>query len=172
MGVEILRVHKFAPMALWWGIVATQNWLGLGFLSLSKEDHRCGRGETSFLSPSMPGFDPRSGQFSWFRFFRGFSSIVRQMLGKLGPQPSADIIGHYNHRNYSSGRQWSLMLTRPKCLIYCIYLPQGKTPVLIWPLKQSGQKDLRNISSLSPPPGIEPRQLSYMMHNIMLLFHN
>ena len=31
------------------------------------------------LSRSGPGFDPRSGQVSWVRFFRGFSSPVRQM---------------------------------------------------------------------------------------------
>ena len=33
----------------------------------------------------MPGLDPRSGQVSWVRFFRGFSSPVRQMSGSFRP---------------------------------------------------------------------------------------
>ena len=36
-------------------------------------DHRCGRG----ITPNRPGLDSRSGQFSWLRFFPGFSSTVR-----------------------------------------------------------------------------------------------
>ena len=35
------------------------------------------------LTRSGPGFDPRSGHVSWVRFFRGFSSPVRQMSGNL-----------------------------------------------------------------------------------------
>ena len=48
--------------------------------------HRCG------ASGSGPGFDPRSGQVSWVRFFRGFSSPVRQMLGNFRPPTSPSII--------------------------------------------------------------------------------
>ena len=67
------------------------------------------------LSRSGPGFDPRSGQVSWVRFFRGFSSLVRQMSGSSRPPRSPNIIWpslssiiiHY-------GRQWPEMLTRPK----------------------------------------------------------
>ena len=33
----------------------------------------------------VPGFDPLSGQVSWVRFFRGFSSPVRQMSGNFRP---------------------------------------------------------------------------------------
>ena len=62
-----------------------------------------------------PGFDPRSGQVSWVRFFRGFSSPVRQISGSFRPRWSPNIIWpslssiliHY-------GRQWPEMLTRPK----------------------------------------------------------
>ena len=44
------------------------------------------------LSRSGPGFDPRSGQVSWVRFFRGFSSPVRQMSGNFRPPRSPNII--------------------------------------------------------------------------------
>ena len=44
------------------------------------------------LSCSAPGFDPRSGQVSWVRFFRGFSSPVRQMSGSFRPTRSPYII--------------------------------------------------------------------------------
>ena len=44
------------------------------------------------LSRSGPGFDPRSGQVSQVRFFRGFSSPVRQMSGSFRPTRSPNII--------------------------------------------------------------------------------
>ena len=44
------------------------------------------------LSRSGPGFDPRSGQVSWVRFFRGFSSPVRQMSWNFRPPRSPSII--------------------------------------------------------------------------------
>ena len=44
------------------------------------------------LSRSGPWFDPRSGQFSQVRFFRGFSSSVRQMSGSFRPRRSPNII--------------------------------------------------------------------------------
>ena len=68
------------------------------------------------LSRSRPGFDPRSGQVSWVRFFWGLSSPVRQMSGSFRPPRSPNIIWpslswwliiHY-------GRQWPEMLTCPK----------------------------------------------------------
>ena len=70
------------------------------------------------LTRSGPGFDPRSGQVSWVRFFRGFSSPVRQMSVSFRPPRSPNIIW----RSLSSwliihyGRQWPEMLTRPKTL--------------------------------------------------------
>ena len=74
------------------------------------------------LSRSRHGFDPRSGQVSWMRCFRGFSSPVRLMSGNFRPPRSPNIIWpslspitiHY-------GRQWPEMLTRPK------------TSNIIWP---------------------------------------
>ena len=71
--------------------------------------------ENSGSSRSGPGFDSRSGQVSWVRFFRGFSSPVRQMSGSFRPPRSPNIIWpslssiiiHY-------GRQWPEMLTSPK----------------------------------------------------------
>ena len=44
------------------------------------------------LSRSGPGFDPQSGQVSWVRFFRGFSSPVRQLSGNFRPSRSSNII--------------------------------------------------------------------------------
>ena len=38
---------------------------------LCTNNHRHGRGVTSLLSSRGPGFDPRSGQFSWLRFLPG-----------------------------------------------------------------------------------------------------
>ena len=68
------------------------------------------------LSRSGSGFDPRLGQVSLVRFFRSFSSPVRQMSGSfrpprspniICPSLSSSIIIHY-------GRQWPDMLTHPK----------------------------------------------------------
>ena len=90
----------------------------------NQRHHRCGwevspplwaRWWHTRLSRSGPGFDLRSGQVSWVRFFRGFSSSVRQMSGSFRPPRSpnitwpslSSIIIHY-------GRQWPEMLTRPK----------------------------------------------------------
>ena len=62
------------------------------------------------------GFDPRLGQVFWVRFFRGFSSTVRQMSGSfrpprsptiIWPSFSSSIIIHY-------GRQSPEILTCPK----------------------------------------------------------
>ena len=44
------------------------------------------------------GFDPRSGQVSWVRFFRGFSSLVRQMSESFRPPRS---FGHHHHHHSS-----------------------------------------------------------------------
>ena len=41
---------------------------------------------------SRPWFDPRSGQVSWVKFFRGFSSPVKQMSGSFRPRSSPNII--------------------------------------------------------------------------------
>ena len=67
------------------------------------------------LSRSGPGFDPRSWQISWVRFFWGFFSPVRQMSGSfrpprspniIWPSLSSSIIIHYGH-------QWPEMLMCP-----------------------------------------------------------
>ena len=61
----------------------------------------------------------RSGQVSWVRFFRGFSSPVRQMSGSFRPPRSPNIVWPSLspiHIHY--GRQWPEMLMRPKNLIY------------------------------------------------------
>ena len=44
------------------------------------------------LSRSGPRFNPRSGQVSWVRFFRGFSSPIRRMSGSFRPTRSPNII--------------------------------------------------------------------------------
>ena len=49
------------------------------------------------LSRSGPGFDPWSGQVSWVRFFRGFSSPVGQMSERFRPQGPRISFGHHNH---------------------------------------------------------------------------
>ena len=64
---------------------------------------------------SGPGFDPRSGQVSWVRFFRGFSSTGRQMSGSFRSPRSPNIIWpslSYIFIHY--GCQWPEMLTLPK----------------------------------------------------------
>ena len=68
------------------------------------------------LSRSGPGFYPRSGQVSWVRFFRGFSSPVRQMSGSFRPPRSPNIIwpSLLSSIIIRYGRQWPEMLTRPK----------------------------------------------------------
>ena len=53
------------------------------------------------LSRSGPGFDPRSGQVSWVKFFRGFSSPVSQMLGSFRPQGPRISFGHHYHHHSS-----------------------------------------------------------------------
>ena len=86
-------------------------------------------GQHAHLSRSGPRFDPRSGQVSWVRFFRGFSSPVRQMSGSFRPPrspnitwpPLSSIISHY-------GRQWPEMLMRPKTSNIHIYLQKEVIP--------------------------------------------
>ena len=85
------------------------------------------RWQHACLLRSGPGFDPRSGQVSWVRFFRGFSSPVRQMSGSFRPPRSPNIIWpslsssliiHYGH-------QWPEMLTHPKFLNIHTYIALG-----------------------------------------------
>ena len=74
------------------------------------------RRQHAHLSCSGPGFDTRSEQVSWVWFFRGFSSLVRQISGNFRPQGPRISFGH--HYPYGViihyGRQWPEMLTRPK----------------------------------------------------------
>ena len=53
------------------------------------------------LSRSGPGFDPRSGQVSWVRFFLGFSSPVRQISGNFRPPRSPNIISFGRRHHHS-----------------------------------------------------------------------
>ena len=79
--------------------------------------HRCGQTVACVPITQRAGVRSRSGQVSWVRFFRGFSSPVRQMSGSFRPPRSANIIWpslsssiiiiHY-------WRQWPEMLTRRK----------------------------------------------------------
>ena len=56
---------------------------------------------TSFLSPSGPGFDPPSDQFSWLKIFLGFflncKMNVWKNLGPIHPWISMIIIIIKNH---------------------------------------------------------------------------
>ena len=54
--------------------------------------HRWDKQQHARLSRSRPKFDPRPGQVSWVRFFRDFSSPVRQMSGSIRPPRSPNII--------------------------------------------------------------------------------
>ena len=57
----------------------------------------------------------RSGQISSVRFFRGFSSPVRQMSGSFRPPRSPNIIWpSWSSILIHYGRQWPELLTRPK----------------------------------------------------------
>ena len=62
------------------------------------------------LSRSGPGFDPRSGQVSWVRFFRCFSSPVRQMSGSFRPQGPRISFGHhyFHHRSLRAPMTWDV----------------------------------------------------------------
>ena len=85
------------------------------------------------LSRSGSRFDPRLGQVSWVRFFRGFSSPVKQILGSFRPPRSPNIIWpslsssliiHY-------GCQWPEMLMRPTTLnVHVGYQPRVNK--IIW----------------------------------------
>ena len=89
-----------------------------------------GRRQHARLSRSGPGFDPRSGQVSWVRIFRSFSSPVRQMSGSFGPPRSPNIIWPSLSSSHTIhyGRQWPEMLTRPKTLnIYTYIITYGST---------------------------------------------
>ena len=64
------------------------------------------------------GSIPSQVNFPGWGFFWGFSSTIRQMSGKLGPQTSLEIIGHHNHKKIIHyERQWPEMLTCSKTKI-------------------------------------------------------
>ena len=67
-----------------------------------------------------PGSIPDRVNFPDWGFFRCFSSTVRQISGKLRPQPSPVIIDHHHKKIVHYGRQWAKMLTRPKTQIIII----------------------------------------------------
>ena len=63
-----------------------------------------------------PGSIPSQVSFPGWGFFQGFSSTVRQMLGKLRPHPSPNIIGHHNHKkSFLAGDNvlWSRRALKP-----------------------------------------------------------
>ena len=64
----------------------------LGLLNRWHKKFQNFRRQHACLSRSGPGFGPRSGQVSWVRFFRSFSSPVRQMSGSFRPTRSLNII--------------------------------------------------------------------------------
>ena len=91
-------------------------WMNENMKWHEERDHRCGQGVTS-LPLTFPGFDPGRVSFPCWGF-RGFSSTVRQMSGKLRPHPSPDIIGYHNHQKSLFTDTIDLdMLTRPKTQI-------------------------------------------------------
>ena len=55
--------------------------------------HRCGiGGNMRACHAAGPGSIPDRDKFSWVRFFRGFSSPIRQMSGNFRPTRSSNII--------------------------------------------------------------------------------
>ena len=66
------------------------------------------------LSRSGPGFDPWSGQVSWVRFFRGFSSPVRQISGSFRPPKSPNI-------NWPSLSSFHILLVRMNGCVDGVY---------------------------------------------------
>ena len=78
------------------------------------------------LSRSGHGFDHRSGQVSWVRFFQGFSSPVRQMSGSFRSQgPRISFGHHYNPPSFITGandlRCWRAL--KPEIYIHTQYRP-------------------------------------------------
>ena len=88
--------------------------------SLEKSSPLWARRQHARLSRSGPGFDPRSGQVSWVRFFSGFflTCKIHNMSGSFRPTRSPNIIwpslSSSNIIHY--GRQCPEMFTRPKTL--------------------------------------------------------
>ena len=86
--------------------------------------HSCGPGGSMRAYHTAGSrFDPRSGQVSWVRFFRGFSSPIRQMSGSFRPQRPWISFGHHYHRSsFIMGarelRSWRAL----KPQIYILYL--------------------------------------------------
>ena len=85
-------------------------------VTLSFTVHCCGPGGSMRACHAADPDSYPSGQVSWVRFFRGFSSSVRKMSGSfrpprfpniIWPSLSSSIIIHY-------GRKWPAMLPRPK----------------------------------------------------------
>ena len=109
------------------------------------------------LSRSGPGFDPRSGQVFWVRFFRGFSSPVRQMSGNFRPPRSPNII-------WPSSSSFHIRLVgMTECVlgVYCLscLCSLGGGPgigLITHPgrpsMSLSGQKSMSVIHSLIPSP--------------------
>ena len=89
------------------------------------------------LSHSGPGFDPRSGQVSWVRFFRGFSSHVRQMSGNFRPPRSPNIIWPSSSFHLRLVRMTECMLGVSVCLVCIVFhvcAVSKAAPALGWSL--------------------------------------
>ena len=85
------------------------------------------------LSRSGPGFESRSGQVSWVRFFRGFSSPVRQMSGNFRPRIS---FSHHNHHFIFVLLEWLIVCL--VCIFFHVCAVSEVAPALSWSLILGG----------------------------------
>ena len=109
------------------------------------------------LSRSGAGLDPRSGQVSWVRFFRGFSSLVIQMSGNFKLPRSPNII-------WPSSSSFHISLVgMTECVfgVYCLSCScclSGDSGIKLIPhqgkpfMSFCGQKSMYMIHSLIPFP--------------------
>ena len=121
------------------------------------------------LSCSGPGFDPRSGQVSWVRFFQGLEA-----LGPQGPRISSSIIIHY-------GRQWPEMLMCPKTsnigIIHACFAARGELHcVLMWLFVLFGPNLLYTPTMITCHINLQYSELvlegtAFFPGNICLQFH-
>ena len=107
------------------------------------------------LPSSGPGFDLRSWQVSWVRFFRGFSSPVTWQE-TLASQGSRISFGRRHHDSIFALLGWlSVCLV---CIVFHVCAVSEVAPALGWSLIRGGppcpcgQKSIYVIHSLIPSP--------------------
>ena len=102
----------------------------IGWLVLCSSPSLWARRQHARLSRSGPGFDSRQGQVSWVRFFRDFSSPVRQMSESFRPQGPRISFGHHYHHQSSfiTGTNGTIYIHTP--MLGCLY-PREKLLVLM-----------------------------------------